>query len=74
MESSRKTPPRGDDNPTIKRPIDSNYAWKSRFMGVLFVSMIHTDVEENLMKNKTITLKHAVLVLFEEQLRSGGVT
>lgn len=43
-------------------------------MGVLFVSMIYTDVEENLMKNKTITLKHAVLVLFEEQLRSGGVT
>lgn len=43
-------------------------------MGVLFTSMIHTGVKENLMKNKNMTLKYVILVLYEEQLKSGGVT
>lgn len=43
-------------------------------MGVLFMSMIHTGVKENLMKNKNMTLKYVILVLCEEQLKSGGVT
>lgn len=43
-------------------------------MGVLFTSMIHTAVKENLMKNKNMTLKYVILVLCEEQLKSGGVT
>lgn len=43
-------------------------------MGVLFTSMIHTGVKENLMKNKNMTLKYVILVLCEEQLKSGGVT
>lgn len=40
-------------------------------MGVSFVSTIPTD-EKNLMKNKNVTLKHAILVLYEDQLRFGG--
>ena len=71
MESSRKTSPREDHNPAIKRPIPSNYVWKSRFMGALFVSMISPNEKECLTKTKHFTkvCNFSTVYTYEDQLR-----